>query len=786
MNKDLYAFCLSVLLIASTNLNAQFKDVKSMYMDGAVQTQIVDVDLDGFQDVLVGTRNGTILLKNHYGDIYAEDPIRLNYNDEVVLSLDIDQDGYPDILTASSVREGVRWMHNQGNGTFSVEKELISSGLVKHLVAADIDSDGDQDLVLNTNDQGIVFRRNNGNGDFGKHRIYERTTASKEPVLMDMDSDAVLFSNGSSILADVDGDGLNDLISIDFEHRYIVWQKCLGSAHTFADKQKITTGIRQNGSLYAIDMEADGDLDLVFASDVYDEILWIENGNGKADFKTPQVVVDDVIDPTFIAFADFDLDGDQDIISGSDDARSFLCVESDMQFEDMIMGQVYNDVDGNGKFNAGDHGLANHTVGISDGRTTYTDNNGFYTFPATEGEYAVSIQEQQDWVLTTGGLSKSVAMLAPRSSSLGNDFGFNAKDERAAVKASLATSATRCGLVSPYWVTVTNTGTVSGEVTAHLQFDSKDTYVWAELEPSTVIGQTLTWELGPLQPTEKRSFKVFLASTEETRTGDKLSQILTASVQRGRAEAVHTTDSLVRIVDCDMAANVLQASPRGYGTEKAIPWSQALTYTASFQNTTGDRVQHMFVEDTLDEWMDISTFEVLASSHDYRVYVNPNGVIQFYFEDIELLDASKDGLQSQAFVSYRVKPLSWVPHNTEISNQAHFFFGPEHMESSNIVRNVVGESITLGAQQWDALSETNIVYPNPTNGPTTFDLINYKYDRVEIHLIDATGRVIFKREMRGGSKHLFQLGALRKGNYLVRALPLETGKAELLTKLVIQ
>jgi hypothetical protein len=452
----------------------------------------------------------------------------------------------------------------------------------------------------------------------------------------------------------------------------------------------------------------------------------------------------------------------------------------------MIVGRVFSDIDFDGQFSEGDYGIAGQPVGLSDGRTTYTDHNGTYMFPVSSGSYTVSLQTTENWDLTTNGFSKQVALSAQNGSSLGNDFGFAAVATTGEVQAELAAAPTRCGMVIPYWITVTNKGTMEAEVSATLELDKRNTFVWADVKPAGIDGSIVYWELGPMHPSERRTFRAYVALEGEYANGSRIADVLTAKIAQNGRTVHHATDSLVRTMLCEQESNQLTMTPRGYGAEKAIAWSQELTYTAHVENTTGDIVSHVLIEDTLNQWLDISSFEVLASSHDYRAYIHPDGVIQFYMENAGLVDSQKDLLRSQAFITYRIKPLSWVPNGEYIENAATYFMDVNRPVRTNTLRNSIGESISLGAQNWDALSETNIVYPNPTNGPTTFDLTAYQHDRVEIHLIDASGRVIFKHEMRGGEKHFFQLGALGKGNYLVRALPLETGEAELLTKLVVR
>lgn len=813
MNKDLYSISFSLFCLMTFSVHGQFKTPNNEYLEGAVTAEFSDIDKDGYPDLILGTRAGIRFVLNKDGKINVNDHYGLNSNDEVIHLMDIDSDGLTDIVSGSSTDPGIRWFQNAGAGQFVGPLQLVSEGLVKHLVSGDINNDDRLDLIANTNDMGLVAFIQDFNGEYAEPIVLTPNTAERAPRLADMDDDGdmdliwdmddasylsenldgygnmapevTLSESGWSLLADLDGDGKSDMVRIDPDLRAIVWQKRLGTMNTFAEDKVITPGVQKGGSLHALDLDADGDNDLVFTSMAFDEIRWMENGNGRADFGEPELIANELIDPAFVAFADMDADGDMDVVSASEEAMSFSFIETDLQFQDMVVGRVFNDLDFDGKFSAGDHGIAGQPVGLSDGRTTYTDHNGTYMFPVASGSYVVSIQGNDQWDLTTDGYSKQVVLSAQHGSSLGNDFGFASVSTDGSVRGTLSSGQTRCGMVIPYWITVRNLSAVQAEISATLTLGEGETFVWAGTTPTFQSEDKISWELGPFHASEERIIPVYVAMPTSDKQGDRLTDLLEVrAIVDGRT--VEMTDSLNRQLNCAPIANSITISPEGHGAEQAISWSQELTYTASIENVTGDLVKHVLVEDTLDEWLDPSTFEVLASSHDHRVYIDAEGVIRFYLENVQLQDSWKDPLRSQAFVKYRIRPLSWVPNGEYITNNATYFFDVNEPVSTNTLRNKVGKSISLGAQKWEALSETNIVYPNPTNGPTTFDLTSYKYDRVEIHLIDASGRVIFKREMRGGQKHFFQLGALGKGNYLVRALPLETGEAELLTKLVVR
>lgn len=89
-----------------------------------------------------------------------------------------------------------------------------------------------------------------------------------------------------------------------------------------------------------------------------------------------------------------------------------------------IAGQKFDDVNGNGTFDAGEPALAGWTIELSNGDTAVTDSNGFYYFmnlPA--GTYTVSEVQQPGWVQTAPQSGTHSVTLAQSESVSGINFG---------------------------------------------------------------------------------------------------------------------------------------------------------------------------------------------------------------------------------------------------------------------------------------------------------------------------------------------------------------------------
>ncbi|MBK9460500.1 MAG: VCBS repeat-containing protein [Sphingobacteriales bacterium] len=140
--------------------------------------------------------------------------------------------------------------------TFSTEQIIVgstASGAIG-VDPADLDNDGDMDIVSASTDDNIVaWYKNNGSGNFGTQQIIT-TTANK---LNDIHS------------ADLDSDGDIDVLSAGDK---ILWYENDGNGN-FSDPKIIKIG-GNTKSIYTADLDNDGDIDVLSIGNV---TAWYKN-----------------------------------------------------------------------------------------------------------------------------------------------------------------------------------------------------------------------------------------------------------------------------------------------------------------------------------------------------------------------------------------------------------------------------------------------------------------------------------------------------------------------------
>ena len=228
---------------------------------------------------------------------------------------DVDGDGDLDAFVVHDYYEGDRIYINQGNGQGGIAGELVDSGQSlgsfrsSSVALADLDGDGDLDAFVTHFNVSDVIYLNQGGDQNGIEGVF-------------IESGQLLQSwNTKDVaLADLDGDGDIDAIPVRGGALMLSNQ---GGAQGGIEGEFISTallpGSYTDRAVAIGDIDNDGDLDVVFASDSIYEILHVNQG-GLQGGTIGTFVTDDqaILFNLFthdIELGDLDQDGDLDVIS---------------------------------------------------------------------------------------------------------------------------------------------------------------------------------------------------------------------------------------------------------------------------------------------------------------------------------------------------------------------------------------------------------------------------------------------------------------------------------------
>jgi hypothetical protein len=117
--------------------------------------------------------------------------------------------------------------------------------------------------------------------------------------------------------ADLDGDGDQDVLTGSSNDDRIAWFPNVDSLGTMGALTVISLAAAKPIRVRASDLDGDGDMDVLSASNADDETAWYENTDGKGSFGPQQIITTTPKDPRSIFAADVDGDGDQDVLNAS-------------------------------------------------------------------------------------------------------------------------------------------------------------------------------------------------------------------------------------------------------------------------------------------------------------------------------------------------------------------------------------------------------------------------------------------------------------------------------------
>ncbi|MYJ94653.1 MAG: hypothetical protein F4053_03395, partial [Proteobacteria bacterium] len=277
-------------------------------VDGAEAIDTADLDRDGDLDVLSASSNDNTIawhenmgggsFQSHTlstGAILARD----------VHAADLNGDGFPDVLSASEHDNRIAWHVNLGSGTFSAALDIATDAYGAQAVhSADVDGDGDLDvLVASAQDDTVAWYANLSPGVFSERRV------------IDPDADGAIAVHA----ADLTGDGTVDVLSAASWEDRIAWYSNYKGDGTF-DGSTIDFNADGAWDVYAADLDGDGDPDVLSASRGNDRIAWYENTVADANspyFSRQPYVATDAEGAESVYAADLDGDGDLDVLSAS-------------------------------------------------------------------------------------------------------------------------------------------------------------------------------------------------------------------------------------------------------------------------------------------------------------------------------------------------------------------------------------------------------------------------------------------------------------------------------------
>ncbi len=292
--------------------------------NGASAVHGADMDGDGDIDLLSASRNDNeIAWYENSGQTPPQFTRRIVSTTAMgassVYAADIDQDGRMDILAASWEDDTIGWYENDGSATPQFTEHVITDSAdgASSVFAADLNGDGTIDVLsASSNDDTIAWYAAAfiDELDDDENLISREVGFIKRVIAADADGATSVFA------AKLDSDDHMDVISASSTDNKIAWYKNSGVAPVTFIRTVVSSSALGAKFVSATDVDDDGNVDILAASEFDDTLSWFEN-DGAAPPLDPsfveRVISDTVTSADAVALAKVDGDEFPDIVSVS-------------------------------------------------------------------------------------------------------------------------------------------------------------------------------------------------------------------------------------------------------------------------------------------------------------------------------------------------------------------------------------------------------------------------------------------------------------------------------------
>lgn len=325
-----------------------------------------------------------------------------------------------------------------------------------------------------------------------------------------------------------------------------------------------------------------------------------------------------------------------------------------------------------------------------------------------------------------------------------------------------------------------NIGTEPITATLVLDLDPLLTFVSASTAPSNTSGQTISWNLGVLNPGTSSTVHVTIYTPPTVAPNAPVGNGVSLETIETDINLLNNADHLTGIASTSFDPNDKQVSEAVISPED-VTEQKLLEYTVRFQNTGTAPAVNIVIKDSLDGDWDLSTFEMIGATHAYTLTVN-NEVAIWTFANIMLPTEDSDALGSQGSFQYRMAPRTNLVLGDQLTNRADIYFDYNVPVLTNTtVTTVAMETGIADLSRGNGLG----VHPSPSNGMVTVRWVDAQLNNGRFSVTDALGRTVYTTDLKGSvaNTRSLDLSALPAGSYTARV---SGGASTVWTRFVIQ
>ncbi|PLX07458.1 MAG: hypothetical protein C0596_11020 [Marinilabiliales bacterium] len=205
--------------------------------------------------------------------------------------------------------------------------------------------------------------------------------------------------------------------------------------------------------------------------------------------------------------------------------------------------------------------------------------------------------------------------------------------------------------------------------------------------------------------------------------------------------------------------------PQGITEQHFIDSTTTLEYKIRFQNTGTAPATNVYIYDEISDYLDITTFCFMSSSHACTIDILPQNVIKWSFEGINLPDSTNNEPESHGYVKFKIQQTTGNELMSVITNSASILFDYNYTVITNEVFNTIGYFTEIITPEPIIYSNEEVisVYPNPAS-----DIVFFESDNTDftVEIYNISGQKVSQRDSEGKNTISLSTSELSSGMYL--------------------
>lgn len=279
----------------------------------------------------------------------------------------------------------------------------------------------------------------------------------------------------------------------------------------------------------------------------------------------------------------------------------------------------------------------------------------------------------------------------------------------------------------------------------------------------TPTANGFTLDFIDLLPGESETININLLVSVSADLGEIVTNLAEYTTSTNDVVVENNTSTLSEIIIGSYDPNDIVESHGPEIVHASFTEDDYLYYTIRFQNVGTASAINVTIDNSLDDKLDKTTFQMLSASHSYgfeRDFDN----LTWQFSNINLPDETADEPNSHGYVYYRIKPLAGYSVGDIVPNTAGIVFD----FNAPVITNTFDTEFVdvLGIDDY-SLNTQFLLTPNPSK-----EVVNLKFkseqSNVDVAIFDLQGKMILTDNVQQTLSIQLNISSLESGIYFVK------------------